>query len=112
MNFLYPDLITMTVSIPMDFMCLKSASHSFSPQFWWGMSCEISSRNVPVILSPWPMGTISPPVSACPGNVVALPADRIGEFSALSMPGAAIAEAAATAAFFRNDRLSVMVSGN
>ncbi len=37
------------MSMPMDFMAAKSCSHSAGPQFWWGMSWEISSRKVPVM---------------------------------------------------------------
>ena len=59
MNFLYPERIMITVSIPIAFMYWKSRSHSASPQFWWGMSWEISSRNAPVICNPLFRGTIS-----------------------------------------------------
>ena len=41
--------------------CIPS---NISPQFWWGMSCEISSRNVPVIFRPSALGTIRLPVDA------------------------------------------------
>ena len=61
MNFLYPHRMSITVSMPMAFIYAKSWSHSFSPQFWCGMSCDISSRNVPVMRSPLSFGTISPP---------------------------------------------------
>ena len=37
------------MSIPLERMVLKSLSHSFNPQFWCGISWEISSRKVPVI---------------------------------------------------------------
>ena len=58
-NLRYPDRIMMTVSIPIAFICRKSASHSFSPQFWWGMSWDISSRKVPVIFNALFLGTMS-----------------------------------------------------
>ena len=35
--------------MPIAFMCKKSRSHSFGPQFWCGMSWLISSIKVPVI---------------------------------------------------------------
>ena len=50
--------MSMTVSMPMAFIYAKSLSHSFSPQFWCGMSWEISSRKVPVILRPLSFGTM------------------------------------------------------
>ena len=40
---------------------------NISSQFWWGMSCEISSRNVPVIFRPSALGTIRLPVG-CRGS--------------------------------------------
>ncbi len=58
MNLRYPERIMMTVSMPMAFMWRKSWSHSLGPQFWWGMSWEISSRKVPVMRSPASLGTI------------------------------------------------------
>ena len=103
MNFLYPDLITMTVSIPMDFMCLKSASHSFSPQFWWGMSCEISSRNVPVIFRPSALGTIRLPVDAEASAVFLRP---IPVAAGAMIPGTVTA-AAAAAVFLMKVLLSI-----
>ena len=102
-NFLYPDLITMTVSIPMDFMCLKSASHSFSPQFWWGMSCEISSRNVPVIFRPSALGTIRLPVDAEAPAVFLRP---IPVAAGAMIPGTVTA-AAAAAVFLMKVLLSI-----
>ena len=53
MNLRWPQRIITTVSMPIAFIRRKSSSHSRSPQFWCGMSCEISSRNVPVVLSPF-----------------------------------------------------------
>ena len=41
-----PLRIITTVPMPMSFMAWKSRSHSWTPQFWCGMSQLISSRNV------------------------------------------------------------------
>ena len=45
----YPARMITTVSIPIFGYSANSRRHSVAPQFWLGMSCVISSRNVPVM---------------------------------------------------------------